>query len=264
MEGGCGRKATTVADNDEPLLRASEGFARVVMNPESIPLIRAITLDLDDTLWPIAPAILRAEHAMHAWLRQHAAATAERFDIAALRAFRDRVAQMRPEIAHDFSAVRLESLRLALIDGGDDPGLAAPAFEVFFAARHELELYPEADHAIARLASRYPLMALSNGNAEIARTTLGPLFVGAISAREFGIGKPDPRIFHEACRRLGLEPGQVLHVGDDLELDVLAARNAGLHTFWLRREEWAPVDDSRSQGLATVTCLKTLADRLGC
>lgn len=230
------------------------------MDPEALPQIRAITLDLDDTLWPIAPAIDRAEAVLHAWLGERALNTAARFDVAALRAKRDEVARLRPEIAHDFTLVRHESLRLALEESGDDPALSREAFEVFFAARHELEFYPEVEHAIQRLASRYPLMALSNGNADIARTALGPWFSGAISAREFGVGKPDARIFHEACRRLGCDPGQVLHVGDDLALDVEGAHAAGLHTFWLRREGCGPVADER---FATVTCLKTLADRLG-
>jgi len=67
------------------------------MTPESIPLIRAVTLDLDDTLWPIAPAMARAETVLHAWLVEHAAHTAKRFDIVALRAMRDEVARGRPE-----------------------------------------------------------------------------------------------------------------------------------------------------------------------
>lgn len=229
------------------------------MNPDSI---RALTLDLDDTLWPIAPTIARAETVLHAWLAREAPATAAAFDILALRAQRDEVSRSRPDIAHDFSAVRRESLRLSLLAAGDDEALADAAFEVFFDARHELELYPEVADAIERLARRYPLFALSNGNAEIARTTLGRWFSGAVSARELGVGKPDPRIFHEACRRLGCEPAQVLHVGDDLELDVLGARAAGLQTFWLRREPGAPHPDAID--VVSVACLKTLAERLGC
>lgn len=228
------------------------------MNP-----IRALTLDLDDTLWPIAPAIARAEAALHDWLRANAPQTAAAFDIAALRARRDEVSRSRPDIAHDFSAVRRLSLRLALQDSGDDPGLADEAFEVFFTVRHELEFYPEVAPALERLARRYPLLALSNGNADIRRTTAAPWFRGAISAREFGIGKPDARIFHEACRRLDCRPAEVLHVGDDLALDALAARAAGMQAMWLRREaaEAAPPD---AAGLATVACLETLAQRLGC
>ncbi|HEX6706964.1 MAG TPA: HAD-IA family hydrolase [Albitalea sp.] len=225
--------------------------------------VRALTLDLDDTLWPIAPAIARAETVLFDWLRVHAPATAARFDILALRERRDEVSRTRPDIAHDFSAVRRESLRLALADAGDDEGLAVDAFEVFFAARHELEFFPEVEHALERLAARYPLLALSNGNAQIGRTAVAPWFRGAISASEFGIGKPDPRIFHEACRRLGHAPHEVLHVGDDLVLDALAARSAGLQAFWLRREPCEPAG-TQAEGMATVACLQTLAEHLGC
>jgi putative hydrolase of the HAD superfamily len=33
--------------------------------------IAAITLDLDDTLWPIEPVIARAEERLDAWLKIH-------------------------------------------------------------------------------------------------------------------------------------------------------------------------------------------------
>jgi FMN hydrolase / 5-amino-6-(5-phospho-D-ribitylamino)uracil phosphatase len=230
----------------------------------NFPAVRALTLDLDDTLWPIAPAIARAEIVLHRWLVEHAPATAARYDIVALRAMRDEVARTQPAIAHDFSAVRQESLRLALLAAGEDEALAVGAFEAFFAARHELEFYPEVEEALRRLAARFPLLALSNGNAEIARTALAPWFRGGLSARELGYGKPDPRIFHEACRRLGCGPHEVLHVGDDLALDALGARSAGLHTFWLRREPLAGDTGAVPDGVATVACLRTLADRLGC
>ena len=36
--------------------------------------VRAITLDLDDTLWPIWPTIARAERALQDWLRARAGA----------------------------------------------------------------------------------------------------------------------------------------------------------------------------------------------
>ena len=54
--------------------------------------IRAITLDLDDTLWPIWPTIARAEAVLLDWLAEHAPATrALHASTAALRALRDRV-----------------------------------------------------------------------------------------------------------------------------------------------------------------------------
>jgi 2-haloalkanoic acid dehalogenase type II len=197
--------------------------------------IRALTLDLDDTLWPVWPAIERAELALHAWLRTNAPATALQFDVGALRALRDAVGRQRPEWTHDLTALRRESLRLALLHSGDDVVLAEAAFEVFFAARNAVDLYPEVPDALRRLSAAYPLLALTNGNADLARVGVAPWFRGGLSAREFGVGKPDPRIFIEACRRLGCEPAEVLHVGDDLVLDVEGARAAGMQTAWVRR-----------------------------
>ncbi|HNJ46754.1 MAG TPA: HAD family hydrolase, partial [Ottowia sp.] len=48
------------------------------MRPHRLDLrrIRAITLDLDDTLWPVWPTIARAEDALRAWLHTRAPRTA--------------------------------------------------------------------------------------------------------------------------------------------------------------------------------------------
>ena len=58
-----------------------------------------------------------------------------------------------------------------------------------------------------------------------------------ISAREFGVGKPDPRIFHAAAGALELQPEDILHVGDDATLDALGALNAGMQAAWVNRSD---------------------------
>jgi 2-haloalkanoic acid dehalogenase type II len=223
--------------------------------------IRAITLDLDDTLWPIEPVIARAEATLHAWLAQHAPAVAERYDIQALRLLRDDVARDHPGWAHDFTRIRHVSIGLALQRCGHDPALADAAFAAFFDARNQLEPYPGVPEALGRLAARWPLLALTNGNADLARLPIGVHFQGTVSAREFGVGKPDARIFQEALRRLGLAAGQVLHVGDDWLLDVQGARAAGLHTAWVRHPHAA--EPAEGVGATwVVDGLPALADRL--
>ncbi|MFH1469749.1 MAG: HAD-IA family hydrolase [Pseudomonadota bacterium] len=52
-----------------------------------------------------------------------------------------------------------------------------------------------------------------------------------VISAEVGIEKPDPRIFHLACDRLGVAPAEAVHVGDSLGSDVRGARGAGL-TAW--------------------------------
>lgn len=199
--------------------------------------IKAVSLDLDDTLWPIWPTIARAEAALSAWLHEHApAAAALAGNPQALREARHFLQIKRPDLAHDLSALRRESIRYVLVRAGDDPALAEPAFEVFFAERQRVQLYDDALPALEWLAGRYPVVAVSNGNADVHRVGLGQHFRGALSARAFGVGKPDARIFHAAADLVGVRPWEVLHIGDDAELDVLGALVAGLQGAWLNRE----------------------------
>jgi putative hydrolase of the HAD superfamily len=53
---------------------------------------------------------------------------------------------------------------------------------------------------------------------------------------EVGESKPAARPFLVACAELGVKPGETLHVGDSLEMDVLGARNGGLQARCIRRQ----------------------------
>lgn len=198
-------------------------------------MILALTLDLDDTLWPIAPVIELAETALQRFLDQHAPAAAARWPIAAMRELREQVAAQHPHLAHDYTEQRRLSLQHALNDVGADLALVEPCFEAFIAARHEVELFADVHAGLGQLASARPLVALTNGNADVGRIGLGEHFQFAVSAREHGAAKPEPSIFLAACARLGIAPQHVLHVGDDPHLDVAGAARAGLMSCWINR-----------------------------
>jgi len=199
--------------------------------------VRALTLDLDDTLWPIWPTIERAEKVLHGWLAREAPRTAELLlTPGVLREIRQAVYAAHPELGHDMSALRRESIRVALSRAGEDPQLAQPAFEAFFAERQRVTLYEDVLPSLQWLSDRFALVALSNGNADIHLAGVGSWFKGAISAREFGQGKPHAPIFQAAADLLGLAPGDVLHVGDDAALDVVGALDAGMQAAWLVRD----------------------------
>jgi putative hydrolase of the HAD superfamily len=197
--------------------------------------IAAITLDLDDTLWPIAPVMERAEQRLDTWLKAHCPRAAANFPIPAMRALRERIALEHPHLAHDYTEQRRASLRAALLPHGYGEGQVDEAFAEFYAARNDVECYADALPALERLALRFPLVSLSNGNADLERIGLSRYFRYSIAAREFGMAKPAPQIFHAACDLLGLPPDAVLHVGDDPELDVAGARAAGMHCAWINR-----------------------------
>lgn len=224
--------------------------------------IKAITLDLDDTLWPIWPAIERAEKALLDWLATHAPLTSELFDNpSALREIRGEISTSRPDLKHDLSALRLESIRLALYRAGDDPALAETAFDTFFEARQQVALFEDALPALEFLAARYPLVSISNGNSDLKRIGLARFFRASIHAREFGVGKPDPRIFHAAAGAVDVRPDDALHIGDDATLDALGALNAGMQAAWLNRADalWP----HEQQPHLTLTHLGELRDLFG-
>jgi FMN hydrolase / 5-amino-6-(5-phospho-D-ribitylamino)uracil phosphatase len=153
----------------------------------------------------------------------------------ALREIRNYMAVSRPDLKNDLSSVRRESIRLALYRAGENPLLAESAFDVFFAERQRVTLFEDAKPTLEFLSARFPLVSVSNGNADLERVGLASFFQASISAREFGVGKPDPRIFHAAAGALDLTPNDVLHVGDDATLDALGALNAGMQAAWVNR-----------------------------
>ncbi|KZC15497.1 HAD family hydrolase [Rhodanobacter sp. FW510-R12] len=198
--------------------------------------IRALTLDLDDTLWPVLPALERADQAVDAWLRQHHPEVARAWPIAAMRELRMQVAAARLDLAHDFTRQRQLTLQQAFAACGVDDAPVQALWEIYFAARNRVELYPDSLPALERIAARWPLASLTNGNADLERIGIHAHFAHHVCARDSGVAKPDPRIFLAAAARLGVAPRQVLHVGDDPAIDIAGARDAGLRTAWINRD----------------------------
>ncbi|WP_345785007.1 HAD family hydrolase, partial [Stenotrophomonas sp.] len=138
--------------------------------------VLAITLDLDDTLWPFAPIGARIDQVLYDWMREHSPATAAMYPVAAMRELRERSFHDNPQLHHDLSALRRLTLREALENSGADLALLEPAYEAFYAARNQVEFYPDALDALARIAAKVPVAALSNGNADLQRIGLAHHF----------------------------------------------------------------------------------------
>lgn len=200
-------------------------------------IVKAISIDLDDTLWPIWPVIERAEQSLHDFLVQHSPKTAALFPIPAMRHIREHIAQSHPELAHDFTAQRILSLQHAFRLSGESETWVEPAFEAFYSARNNVDLYDDSIPALQLLASKYPLIALTNGNADLQRTGIAAFFVGCISAKATGSAKPENAIFQAASAQLGIDAKHILHVGDDPWLDIQGAHDAGFQSAWINRTE---------------------------
>ncbi|MGU3780105.1 HAD family hydrolase [Burkholderia metallica] len=213
--------------------------------------VSALSFDLDDTLWPFGPSIVRAEASLRAWLIEHAPGTESVLSTPqALSELREEYERLCPELAGDFRAMRIGSIRLALERANEDVALTEPAYAAFYAARNRVEFYEDALPALAWLSARFPLVAVTNGNADLRLTGGGEFFRAALSAQVFGVAKPEPGIFHAAAQALDVRPAELLHVGDDYHLDVIGALNAGLQAAWVVRDTHSETERVQRQAAA--------------
>lgn len=141
----------------------------------------------------------------------------------------------------------LDDVRLERLVGASVPGAAALVGEDLGEAVGEAELLAELERAfaadppealpgacelIAALAERMPLAVASNGPRALVASVLEQLavhdaFAAVVSAEQTARDKPAPDVYLEACRRLGVAPGDAVAL-EDSALGARAARAAGL------------------------------------
>ncbi|MDE0310217.1 MAG: HAD family hydrolase [Acidiferrobacterales bacterium] len=202
--------------------------------------IRAITLDLDNTLWDLMPTLERAEANSYALLRQIYPNVTERYSVRQIQDLRQDIFESMPQIRHDLTEVRRQvfTRMLTACDYGLD-GVDA-LMQRFLHDRNQLTLYPDSLSALKILHGRYPLVSLSDGNSDLEKVGIRDYFVGCVYAADVGVMKPHQAGFLKACEIAKTQPRETLHIGDSPDSDIDGARNAGLQTMWMRRysETW--------------------------
>jgi len=126
------------------------------------------------------------------------------------------------------------------------------------------EVFPDVPGTLRALSqARYPLVVISNwqyGLSHFVRALgLGQAFRHVLASAEEGRAKPDPGMFREAARRLGLPPERMVHVGDTYDEDVAGATAAGFRAVLLSRDQQAPESE-----VPVITTLESLPGLLAC
>ena len=111
-----------------------------------------------------------------------------------------------------------------------------------------LPLLPGAEAAVERMAARWPLALASSSNKEViehvmATSGWGDVFRAWVSSEEVGRGKPEPDVFLEAARRLGVDAAQAAGI-EDSHNGILSAKAAGLRTIAIPNHEFPPGEDA--------------------
>lgn len=197
--------------------------------------VRAMTFDLDDTLYDNGPVIRQAETALQEHIARHYPQTA-RLARTDWQRIRQQLLSQTPALASDMGQLRLRTLSAALqADIDDDSALAEAAqacFECFYDARSELTLTDEMHQTLAALAQRVPLVAITNGNVDPQKIGIAPYFEAFLHASVRRPMKPHRKMFDEAVAQLQLPAANILHVGDSLTKDVTGAIAAGKQAAW--------------------------------
>ena len=204
--------------------------------------VRAICFDLDNTLWDVWPVIVRAEQKMYDFLSQRYPRVVANMTIEMMRKAREETAAAHPQMSHDFTFLRKQTLREHAREFGYAEAMVEEAFDAFIQARNEVELYADVLPALEQLGKRYRLFTASNGNADLGKIGIAHFFERTIAARHVGALKPDPAIFRKVIEGTDLQPHEVVYVGDDPQLDVAGARGAGMQAIWIDRQggDWPP------------------------
>ena len=259
------------------------------------PLLLAVTFDFGNTLVPVDRSALEAV------VGALADAAAPRFGVprsAFLVAWgEERARQFREEVPRFREtdlAVRLRRV-LARLRGMPPPGqgaawddAAAAAYSSADEVDAGLDVYsrafveglppdPVVGALLARLAARYRLGILSNWPLAVTidryaeAAGWAPHLAAIVVSARVGTIKPHPAIFRAAAAELArgqgapLDPGSILHVGDDWAADVVGAGRAGWRAAYLRtRPADSPLPGSEPDGDAEPdVVLDRLADLEG-
>ncbi len=198
--------------------------------------IDLLCFDLDDTLWASAPVLRRAEEIQYAWLEAHLPRIVAAHDLVAMQARRRMLMRERPDLAHDFTALRRVAMAELCTACGYDPALGDAAIEMFLEARSAITLFDEVDEVLRDLRRNYRLASLTNGTTDLVRAGVAHYFDLMLSPADTGCSKPDPRMFEAVMARAGIAASAMVHIGDEPWHDIEGAHRASVRAIWLNRD----------------------------
>jgi putative hydrolase of the HAD superfamily len=150
------------------------------------------------------------------------------------------------DLRRDVSGYRFNAWSTALASFGfSDPDLARSISEDFASLRgRRYYAFPDAARVLRTLAPEYELAILTNGAPELQWSKvhacgLEPFFSSITVSGDYGIGKPDPRLFDVVRAK---HPGSksFLMVGNSPHSDIRGAHNAQMPCVWFVQGDEPP------------------------
>ena len=203
--------------------------------------IKAITFDLDDTLWPLFDVIMHAHKTSNDYLiAKHPQMQSVLFSSEERKMWK-KLVQAEPNLANRLSELRKKVIYELLVENNVDSNeakkLAEKSFEIFLDERHKVVYFDGVLSALEKLKDRYILGVITNGNADIKTLKIDHLFDFYVNAEMVNESKPGRKIFDEAVKLAGVLPEEICHIGDHPVNDVEGAVEAGMQAIWMNALE---------------------------
>lgn len=217
--------------------------------------IKAISFDLDDTLYDNHPVIRSAE----AWMQAHLLTEFPHItplDKFGWQQLKRKVLHTKPALLHDVSAVRIACLTQLFIrhdySALQAEAIAQDIFTRFLLIRSDFQVPDKTLSLLDQLASKVPLIALTNGNVDTDLIGLTPYFDAIFKAGEGRRMKPYPDLFHAATSELSVPAQHILHVGDHLISDVAGAVTNGFMAAWFNEQAKLLIHNAKASHLPDI------------
>lgn len=194
----------------------------------------------------------------HGYQHQHIPITEEQFRAAYV--YGERTLGRTPIIQTDYTFKKTLSIKLRIefeflqdkgLVGTGNFNIASEQSSILaYLYNQVLETTAKSKEVLLKLKEKYPLVLVSNfyGNLNVVLKEMGfdGIFDKVIESAVVGVRKPDPEIYQLGIDALGLNPDDIVCVGDSYDKDIVPAKKVGLHAIWLKGEQWddTPHDES--------------------
>ena len=200
--------------------------------------VKALSFDLDDTLYNNVPVIKNAFLELYNYLITNFPEVALKYSFDDFIHAAKTLKSSLPNTANLNQLRRLHIQKILSTSGYENSehhASSEKAFDVFWQARQKVTLFPSVHKILKILSDKLPLVAISNGNACIKIIGIDQYFKFSISASDTGKPKPHSSMFLLACEKLEIEPEQLVHIGDNIQHDVNGAKLAGCRAIWFNQ-----------------------------
>ncbi|NOH64942.1 5-amino-6-(5-phospho-D-ribitylamino)uracil phosphatase YigB [Vibrio sp. RE88] len=228
-----------------------------------LPVIEAMTFDLDDTLYDNRPVIRRVEAQVVAWLHKHHPMSASK-PLSWWHELKMELAAADRWLTNDMTLWRRTQIEQGLYRLGyeqaDAKYAAEQAIQEVLRLRSDFTVPEQTHQVMQKLAKQMPLVAITNGNVDAERIGLAKYFSLILQSGPDGYAKPHPQMFDKAISHLQCPAHNILHVGDHLISDVKGAKNSGLSACWFNDQGASLIQHRRARTLpdVEVSCLQEL------